>query len=238
VPHTYVYCVVEDAAAVPPGLTGVDGTPVRCLEAGAFALWVGDVDATPAPSVARVRAHDRVCAAALTSVGTPIPLRFGQLHADDASARRALESRAGEVSAAFARVRGAVEGSLVLPIRADDARPPGPASTSTSPGRRYLEHVAERYRLERVVHGALGGMIQAIESELSVLAREGARALRAGAPSVVLLSHLLDAGRMDHYRERALELGASWPGGEPAVTGPSAPYSFTSLALEGEGTGR
>ena len=82
---TYLYCLRSEMVEPPDGLTGVDGSAVRALEGVSLSAWVSDVAEKVTATVERVKAHDAVCAAALDSGETPLPIRFGQSFADDAA---------------------------------------------------------------------------------------------------------------------------------------------------------
>src|SRR5690349_23240486 len=95
---TYLYCVRSDPSPPPRGLLGIDGSPVRDLAADGLTAWVSEVgDSTP-PTVERVKAHDAVCAAALETGDTPLPIRFGQVFRNDAAAVAAITSRRSALS--------------------------------------------------------------------------------------------------------------------------------------------
>ena len=111
---TYLYCVRSDALEPPTALVGVDGAPVRAIDA-ALTAWVSDVnDVAVTPTVERLQAHDAVCAAALEVGETPLPIRFGQAFADDAASVSAIDTRAPALRTRLTRVSGCVELRVVV----------------------------------------------------------------------------------------------------------------------------
>src|SRR5688500_14503606 len=104
---TYLYCVRGDYAEVPGGLVGIDGAPVRSIDASSLIGWVSDARETPVTvTVDRVKEHDAVCAAALGVGDTPLPIRFGQTFANDEAAAEAIVVRRATLQSRLARVTG------------------------------------------------------------------------------------------------------------------------------------
>jgi len=98
----------------PDGLAGVDGSAVRAIWGTSLVAWVSDVAEKLSPTVERVKAHDAVCAAALDSGETPLPIRFGQTFPDDSAAISAITSRESALRDRLARVAGCVEIRVVV----------------------------------------------------------------------------------------------------------------------------
>lgn len=158
---TYLYCVRSDPVAPSDWLLGIDGGVVRALEVDDLLAWVSDVAVrTVDPNVVRLRAHDAVCAAALESGETPLPVRFGQTFADDTATIVGLTARSDELRVRISRVAGCVELRVVITQGRDvDAAPadPGVASTSGNlpadvelegPGTAFLRRLARAGRIE------------------------------------------------------------------------------------------
>jgi hypothetical protein len=122
---TYLYCIRNDPRSVPVDLTGLDGAAVRSLYATGLTAWVSDVAEVPvASTLERVQAHDAVCAAAMQSGETPLPIRFGQTFADDGAAASAIASRRPTLRERLARIAGCVELRVVV---SRGREPPEPA---------------------------------------------------------------------------------------------------------------
>ena len=111
---TYLYCLRSEMIEPPAGLTGVDGSAVRALEGVTLVAWVSDVAEKVTATVERVKAHDAVCAAALDSGETPLPIRFGQSFPDDASTMSAISSHEPDLRGRLARVAGCVEFRVIV----------------------------------------------------------------------------------------------------------------------------
>ena len=112
---TYLYCVRSDAATVPSRLRGIDDAEVRSLAVDDLIAWVSDVQESPPATIERLKAHDAVCAAAL-AIGddTPLPVRFGQIFADDSAAIASLEDRLVPLRKRLVRVAGCAEMRVVV----------------------------------------------------------------------------------------------------------------------------
>ena len=94
--------------SAPEGLAGIDGAGVRDLEAAGLTAWVSDVSGPVDATVDRLKAHDAVCAAAMNTGDTPLPIRFGQTFDDDAAARQ-RSSNASGAPPRLTRVAGRAE---------------------------------------------------------------------------------------------------------------------------------
>ena len=112
---TYLYCVRANGAEPPDGVTGIDGSLVRAVDAASLVAWVSDViDGPVDPTVDRLRAHDAVCAAALAADETPLPIRFGQSFADDGALVQGIARREATLRERLERVAGCVELRVVI----------------------------------------------------------------------------------------------------------------------------
>jgi hypothetical protein len=151
---TYLYCVRSDPVPPSARLVGIDGGPVRALEADDLLAWVSDIGPpTIEADVARLKAHDTVCSAALESGDTPLPVRFGQVFPDDAATVAGIAARASELRVRIARIAGCVELRVVI-TRATDASEGAPASSGEEtaepegPGTAFLKRLARAGRAE------------------------------------------------------------------------------------------
>jgi gas vesicle protein GvpL/GvpF len=227
---TYLYCIVDGDVLPAPGSVGLDGAPVRALPSGGMTVWVSDVASTPPPTVERIREHDVVCAAAVATGGTVIPTRFAHVFEDDASCLAALAQARPKLDAAREALRGAVEMAVILPLRGDaGAAKPVAGGGEGSAGRRYLEGIAERYRVERVVQTALSASAEALTAALGDLARSARRRVSTEPVPALIVSHLVARDAVPEYRARIARLAASGSLGAHVVTGPNAPYSFVDV---------
>jgi hypothetical protein len=205
---------------------GVDDSPVRAVDANGLGAWVSDTAASIAASPARARSHDRVIRVALEDE-TPLPARFGQIVADDATLRAALAERRSVLRAALERVEGAVEMTVRLLVSPDEAvaERPAPLSSERS-GRHYLEQVAARERAERNVLAKAAVVRDRVSGAVGALVRAESFAGAAPGSTLATLSHLVPREHIEAYRSALHALRAEDPALAIMVSGPWAPYSF------------
>lgn len=178
----------------PPTVTGLDGTPVRELSAGALRALVGTVDAKPAPSLQAVREHDAVLREYVRAGATVAAVRFGQLFDHDAACIAEVVERSARVAALLAEHLGCVEMRVLLPVR-DVGAAAAAADVPTGPGRAYLEalkargHVAPALSLRAV----LGPAVRAERIE--------GFAARQGEARGIAFAHLVHREDLAAYRE-------------------------------------
>ncbi|HEX6588970.1 MAG TPA: GvpL/GvpF family gas vesicle protein [Longimicrobiales bacterium] len=222
---TWLYCVLP-ADAPAPRVTGIDGRPVRALSAGGVSAWVSDVPSTPRPELGRIRAHDAVIRAAQDAGFTPVPIRWGQVTADDDAVRAHLEER--DYRPDLARIAGCVEfGVRVLDPDAPDATPGDAREEARGSGAAYLRLVAERmHALERTRARALDAA-RSIDAALGAWVRER-RIDPTERPAGAVVAHLVQAGAASDYAEQAKALAHAHPPLRVVVTGPWPPYSFVA----------
>lgn len=240
---TYLYCLLPAPAAadaVPRGLVGIADAPVRALVVdaggGAIAAWVATLrddvlrTADRRDLAALAVTHDAVVQVALETGQTPLPARFGQRFADDAACIADIRRRAASLRGAVARVAGCVEMSVLLvEARAGDRlRASVPASETSSrveqhAGRRYLESLRERARLETAQHAEAQAELARVTGLVAPLVRAGT--MRRDSRGMWSVSHLVPRESVNAYQERVAGLVAS---GQRrfVVAGPRAPYSF------------
>jgi hypothetical protein len=230
---TYLYCILGDPKTVPAVLQGIDGTPVRALHDAELTAWVSDIVEVPVQAtVDRVRVHDAVCAAALETGDTPLPVRFGQTFTDDAAAVDAISARRPTLRQRLGRVAGCVELRVVV-TRGRDANDPADAvvqgETRDDPvpsgqrGTEFLRRLARQGRADLA---------------REVACEEVRHAVRAAAAACIVEQQPCEAARGVSYFPllvRRSELGpcraaiaTSLPpqGIEAALLGPFPPYSF------------
>jgi hypothetical protein len=152
---TYLYCVRSDPVPPSAWLVGIDGGPVRAVEADDLLAWVSDVGPpTIEADVARLKAHDAVCSAALESGDTPLPVRFGQVFPDDAATVAGIAARSSELRVRLTRIAGCVELRVVITRAADGSEAAGASSAGTDagelegPGTAFLMRLARAGRAE------------------------------------------------------------------------------------------
>lgn len=230
---TYLYCIRADAAEPPHGVIGIDGSPVRAIDASALVAWVSDVvDGAVDITVDRLKAHDGVCAAALAVGETPLPIRFGQSFADDAALVRGVTQREATLRERLERVAGCVELRVVV-TRGRDAdvseatRIDESETEQEGPGTSFLR------RLARVGRGDLAR---------EVACEEARHAVRTAASAFIVEQQRCETTRglaffpvlvrrsdVSIFRDMAETILSSQQI-DLSILGPFAPYSFSGDA--------
>ena len=221
---TYLYCVLP-ADAPDPAITGIDGQALRAIRAEGVCVWVGDVNGTPQPGLDRIRQHDQVVRAAMAKGFTPVPIRFGQVPANDDALRAHLAGR--DYRQDLERIAGCVEFGIriVDPDVVDpDSAPPAEVPAAGS-GAAYLRMLAARmHALEQTRARALEAARE-LDRQLGPLVRES-RVAPTDRPPGAGVAHLVQTPSADTYAARAHELSHARPPLRIVVTGPWPPYSF------------
>jgi hypothetical protein len=232
---TYLYCVLAPprTEALPRGLVGVGGAPVRTLVLGSGSdveAWVATIDDAALRVSGRALAeqallHNDVVDAALATGRTPAPARFGSYFADDAECMTDLARRSGELATTLDRIANAVEMSVLLVPSAhveQGVRRPGREEPAA--GRRYLEIVRERTHREETRRAAGAAEANRITEAVRGIARDESRSSGSGALSI---AHLVPIRDVERYRRA---VAALVPAGEfrLVIGKPRAPYSFVT----------
>lgn len=245
---TYLYCLRSDRVAPADGLAGVDGVTVRAIDAAGLTAWVSDIVERVSATVDRMKAHDAVCAAALESGETPLPVRFGQIFSDDEAAMSAVASREAALRARLARIAGCVEVRVVVTHGRERGAsgmvgdtgaaamtgPTGPTSFEESeeleefegPGTAFLKRLAREGRAdlsrevgcEEVRHAVRTGATSFIVDQQPCESARG----------VAFFPVLVRRGSVDAFRSVTENLPLKAIG--LSVLGPFAPYSFAGDA--------
>lgn len=253
----YVYGIVPASAASDidgAALSGIDGTPVRALAEGPFAVAMSELDASVYGEAGlnerirdidwlapRAAAHQEVNARLLTLCGVVLPLAFGALYRDDERVREMLREDAAERSARLEALRGRAE--WVVTVMRDSATVPDAEEAlreldaeigASTPGRAFL---LEKRRAAVATSAAQRADAEAAERALEALARRSERVYRepvakGGADVVALRVSLLapreGAASIDaEVATLAQELGPR--GYRVRANGPWPAYRFGSL---------
>src|SRR5215470_18454602 len=118
---------------------GVAGERLRAVAWALGLAVVGDVVSAPVPTVARVRAHDRVVRGLTASFPAVLPARFASVLTDEAELMTALAGRAREIDAALTLVDGREQMTLRLYGRAVPTRAVHEVARDLGAGTRHLE---------------------------------------------------------------------------------------------------
>ena len=233
---TYLYCVLAPAGAdaVPAGLTGIGGAPIRALTGPILApmeAWVASVDEDALRVSGRALAaqallHNEIVDAALATGRTPAPARYGSRFPDDDACVADLTRRAGELRAILHHVADTVEiPTLLVPHELRTKSIERPSSSDAAAGRRYLESIRARVADEERRRSTAEREASRLRASIGDLVRDEARSLTAAG--VMSIAHLVSRGDVDRYREAV----ATFVPGESfrMVRGePRAPYSFAA----------
>ncbi len=189
------------------------------------------MDAAPSASVELAKLHNDVIEAAMAQGITPLPARFGQRFASDAECRADVDRRARSLVSALARVADMVEmGILIAPVGGtNQAEAPDVGhfdATTPGAGKRYLSALRELERERQRWDEVVGRHLVALEEDLQDLVHDRASVeARRGVAAGV--AHLVPRGSVSRYRE-LVQARAVPSQLRVVVTGPRAPYSFTT----------
>lgn len=238
---THLYCIVPPGglAAMPPGLTGIDGAPVRALSIDRVVAWVSDMQPRPRvaglvsdTAIAGIREHDTVVETALATGVTPVPARFGQRFTNDGACADGITRNASAISALLATVQGFVEMTLILAPSTRrvvaDLVPVLPEMVGEGAGKKYLESLRAREAATGSVRQALDALAQRLSEAAQDFVRRVSVHEDLAKMPMRAISHLIPRDLVDHYRE---SVGAVHPTADYRfiVVGPRAPYSFATL---------
>jgi hypothetical protein len=236
----YVYCLGDGLReSAFEGLAGVGGARVRVLTLGGFAAVVSEAgDEAAAVNEENLLAHNRVNAAALAAA-TPLPCRFGTRAAAERLAEYVSANEAA-LSAALARVRGRVEMSVKLMLKAEGQKPEVEGEGGESPrasaggagrgaagaGTAFLLKKRREMLGEEGARRRAEGAAAWLAEGLAGLARETAERLSPSEAIIVRAAHLVERARVSEYRARLRSLAAGRGDLRLLVSGPWPPYSF------------
>lgn len=238
---TYLYCVLAPprSSALPTGLAGIGGSPVRSLVSsdGTLEGWVSTVDDTALRATGRALAaqallHNEVVNAGLRTGRTPAPARYGSHFPDDVACLADLARRAGELTGILEHVAGAIEMSVLIVPRTAARSATRPLSSEPSAGRRYLESVRSRRAEEQTRRAAAEVEAERIRERVRPFVRDEVQSF---TPSGVLsIAHLVGVGDSERYR-RALSAIVPTDRFRLVLGESRAPYSFAARKVGSSG---
>lgn len=242
---THLYCVLAPARtdALPSGLTGIGGAPVRSLSfgtSGEMEAWVSTIDdaalrATGAALAAQALLHNEVVNAALATGRTPAPARYGSNFADDATCIADLHRRSTVLATMLERIADSVEMAVLLVPTSGAAAIEAaarPVSSEPAAGRRYLESVRQRAHAEEQRRASAEAEARRLGSAVGRYIRAEVRSI-AGT-GVMSVAHLVRNADVTPYRNALAGFLAG--GAFRIVMGEArAPYSFADSRLDRTG---
>ncbi|WP_217208273.1 GvpL/GvpF family gas vesicle protein [Streptomyces sp. AC550_RSS872] len=248
----------QRAQAALGGLRGVADAPVVLVRSGAVAAAVSAVpgaEFSEAALKARLedldwlestaRSHHLVIETLATRT-TVLPLRLATVYLDDSRVERMLGERQEAFTALLDRFDDHVEWGVKvyaeIPTAPDPAAPdpaaPGP-SEPPGTGRAYLRRRRQHRQAREETWRAAEEAVRRTEQRARGLAVERARhrpqqgtLARLPGENVANDAYLVPRHAAEEFRDRMLHAADDLPGVRVDVTGPWAPYSFTT-PLEG-----
>jgi hypothetical protein len=222
----YVYAVCRPfEAALQAQLAGVAGSPPTAVHHEGLVAVVSTVPAAEFAEeplrahledrpwlTATARAHEQVIDA-LTTVTTPLPLRFATVLADDSAVRVLLKTHAAEIRAVLDRLAGRVEWSVRVYA--------GHGGAGRQQAGRFADRLHEELRAtaeDARLHPPR--ILKVTEAEED-----------AWGPNVLDAAYLVPRRQSGGFVEMVDKAREDLPEGGVKVhlTGPWAPYSFCSL---------
>ena len=213
-----VYAIVSPPPR-PLRATGMRGERLDVVATGSLAAVVGRMSRRPAQTRTNLVAYDRSVAALARRVPAILPARFCTCFDEQDEITFILRSRAAALRRALAMVRGRVQMTVRMPDPGVTAVAGSPLPAADSLGAAYLRARAADVARERDVAG-----FEPVRHAVRRWVRGERVERRAG---VVTVYHLVPRGSVDAY-VRAMERSADRAGLRVRVTGPFAPYAFTT----------
>ena len=224
----YVYAIVVGGAR---GLRarGIGGRTLVRVREGRLAAVAEPMAAPPDPSVAHLRAQDRVVRRLARGHDAILPARFGSFARDARELRTVLRRRAVALSRALTRVRGTEQMNLRLLLR-DNGMTRAQARAIPAPGKgtRYLRaRAGHDLPVLAAVRSALArqSIIRAELVEVHAISPHA-----DNAKPVVTIYHLIARGTSRKYRKTVRDTMARKRGASAVVSGPWPPYAFAAPA--------
>ncbi|TDC24855.1 GvpL/GvpF family gas vesicle protein [Streptomyces sp. 8K308] len=248
----YVYAVTrfEGAESVRQDLRGFGGGQVHAVRNGALAAVASQVRATdfaeePLRShledlgwVERTaRGHQRVVDG-LLSAGCVLPMRLATVCRDTAGVHRLLTENRARFEAAIESLEGRAEWGVKVYADPSSAAPSdGPATTAPASGRDYLRRRRESVRATDDASTRAAEAVREVHDALSAAAERSRLhppqdPRLSGEPGQNLLNaaYLVPRDREQEFSALAARLAGRLPGQRVTLSGPWAPYSFSSTA--------
>jgi hypothetical protein len=190
------------------------------VKSGRLAAVISEHPLALEPDEDLLWAHEQVVEDLMSSA-TILPLRFGSSVERPEDLIAMLAERREEFVDALERVRGAVELSVRMELRASSPEDPERASSRPRSGTAYLLERAEQER-----RGSEA--VDLVHQPLVRLARRCTSPAGARDPGRFKAAYLVDEGVTERFGERVNELNAGLESVKVSCTGPWPPYSFVA----------
>lgn len=254
---TYLYAVALDHDAAPSegsleGLAGVAGGPVRVISHAGLVAYVSAVPLTEFGEEPlrqsledldwlgeTARAHHRVVEAVAAEAPTA-PARLVTVYSGETQIRDLLAQRRDDFVEVLSRIAGRQEWGVKVYATPSVAPPADEPATQSSPGMAYLKKRQAGLRTREKAWGQAVARAERIHDVLSPVA-VASRRHRAQDPQltgregwmVLNGAYLVDEDRTEEFGQ--VVEGLRGEGIDVELTGPWAPYSFTTPVEAGEG---
>ena len=232
----YLYCLSDEVTTrMLEGAAGIGESPLRLIDFGGVAAVVSEyAETTIAVTRENVLAHERVVSGVLAHT-TPLPFRFGTI----AGAKRLesyVASQKSSLKAALGRVRGAVEMSVKIIWKIEEVGRV-PQASEAADGEAKPEGAGTKFLLakqrEITVDERLKARAGEFQSWLVEVTRdvvtESSVEVNPADKLFLKASHLVERARLEDYRARLEAARGAQPELHFLMSGPWAPYSFSSL---------
>lgn len=242
---TYVYGIVRACEArLPEGLRGIGDPPgdLRLIEQGDLAAVVGDAPAQIRPKRRDLLAHQTVLSEVNAS-GPVLPMRFGNVSADDDAVRAVLADRADHwlerlhslAGRAEYNVKAAHDSDAVLHrVLAEEPAIRALSAANRAAGGGSHE---DKLRLGELVAMAVRDREERDARLVRQTLESAAEDVRPGPEStgwLANISFLVTVEEAGRFQSAVDEFAAAHPGLELRVNGPLSPYSFVETAETAE----
>jgi hypothetical protein len=225
----HIYCIAPASHFPAPELTGLDGAALRAADAAGLSFWFSAHAARPDASLDRVRVHNDVARAAMTTLVTPVPVRFGQWFDDTAAAAAKVAENVEHWRERLTHFAGRAEyGVRVLPLHDEphSARDVHPAPASS--GRAYMEALAQRQAEAERMRSTAEELAVTLSAQLSDLIADSRADLCPDSRTVLSMAHLVAWRDAEAYHSRMQSVRAAHTELRLLFSGPWPPYSFVA----------
>lgn len=205
-----------EAYAITDGRPPLPDAALRIMPCGTLRVIWGPADEGPVDADALWR-HEALVEA-LTERCDLLPIRYGARFAGEEELARAVTVRAGELTLALDRIRGAVE----LSVRVHDAL----AQSLSQDGAESASGGGVALRARARVAARAEQVAAITDRALRPLARDSLRRATSGASEALRAAYLVDRRTVDAFCASVARLDEAHPELQILCTGPWPPYSF------------
>lgn len=214
----YVYAITDTRQRAT--LTGIFGRQLRTIGVGGVHAVVEQAARAPKPTVARLRAQDRVLEALAASGRAVLPVRFGSFARGARDLRGMLEGRSPELTRALRQARGCAQMTIRMAFAPSTPRARGADSTGPRNGADYLRSLLAEDKARRR-HPAY----QALQRAARGLTRAERVEWHSGAVRAASIYHLVPRARLPMYLGKVARVGRRTDT-TLVVSGPFLPFAF------------